>query len=135
MVRSIAQSWSIFVSCSKTCEMERVGLFPLHHKISYACFVWVFGLGLFLFLMVHGLLANHYYYYNSFEDNNLDYAKTGNTSNYHYASDLFLLFNYNFNFQKNSDGNSSSTLNNIDKHKKNPYLKNILKKKYERGHE
>jgi hypothetical protein len=38
--------------------MERVGLFPLHHKLSYACFVWVFGLGLFLFLMVHSLLGH-----------------------------------------------------------------------------
>ncbi len=112
--------------------MERVGLFPLHHKISYACFVWLFGLGLFLFLMVHGLLVNHYYYYyNSFEDNGLDYAKNGNTSNYLYASDLFLLFNYNFNFQKTSDGNSTL---DIDKHKKNPYLKNILKKKNEHRH-
>jgi hypothetical protein len=75
--------------------------------------------------MVHSLLANHYYY-NSFQDNGLDYAKTGNTSNYLYASDLFSLFN--FNFKKTSDGNNSTDGGLQYNHHKNPYLKNLLKK-------
>ena len=40
--------------------MERVALYPTHHKISYSCFIWVFGLGLFLFLILHNILNNHY---------------------------------------------------------------------------
>ena len=40
--------------------MERVALYPLHHKISYSCFIWIFGLGLFLFLILHNLLNYHY---------------------------------------------------------------------------
>lgn len=43
--------------------MEKsTALFPMHRQISYSCFIWIFGLGLFLFIISHNLLNNHYDY-------------------------------------------------------------------------
>ena len=66
---------------------DRLSLYPLHHQISFSCFLWIFCLGLFLFLSVHNLLISRYQVFASGKDENLT----------HYHPTLFsLLMNYSF---------------------------------------
>lgn len=37
-----------------------LSLYPTQHSISYACFVWIFGLGLLLFLSIHSVITNRF---------------------------------------------------------------------------
>ena len=39
---------------------QKIALFPMQNQISYACFIWIFGIGLILFLTVQQLLEQHY---------------------------------------------------------------------------
>lgn len=39
---------------------QQIALFPMHNKISYACFIWIFGIGLILFLTLQQILEQHY---------------------------------------------------------------------------
>lgn len=41
-------------------QPKQIPLFPMHHKLSYAHFMWIFLLGLILFLTMHQLLDQHY---------------------------------------------------------------------------